>query len=122
MSTLTSLGARLVRGHDDDSRPPRLVLRFAVYSSVLLALAAGTILLYVRHAERGRAEKAAARETRVIADSLLDSARTTSAPSRARDACSRSTASSASGSWSMTSFAAISSTRAAGSCTRPTTG
>ncbi len=71
MSTLTSLGARLVRGHDDDSRPPRLVLRFAVYSSVLLALAAGTILLYVRHAERGRAEKAAARETRVIADSLL---------------------------------------------------
>jgi diguanylate cyclase (GGDEF)-like protein len=56
---------------DGRSRPPRLVLRFALYSGVLLALAAGSILLFVRHSERGRAEQASTREARVIADSLL---------------------------------------------------
>ena len=66
-----SLGSRAVTATSDASRPPRLVLRFAIYSGVLLALAAGSILLYVRHSERGRAEQAATREARVIADSLL---------------------------------------------------
>ena len=68
LTLLTGLGRN---GDEDASRPPRLVLRFALYSGVLLALAAGSILLFVRHAERGRAEQAATREARVIADSLL---------------------------------------------------
>ena len=72
MSRFLTLLTGLGRHSDEDaSRPPRLVLRFAIYSGVLLALAAGSILLYVRHSERGRAEQAATREARVIADSLL---------------------------------------------------
>ena len=59
------------RADDATAGPPRLVLRFAIYSSVLLALAAGTILLFVRHSERGRAERAATKEARLVADSLL---------------------------------------------------
>ena len=55
----------------DPVRPPRLVLRFAIYTGVLLTLAAGSILLYVRHTERGRAERAATREARLVADTLL---------------------------------------------------
>ena len=53
------------------ARPPRLVLRFAVYSGLILALAASSILLYVRHTERGRAERSAALEARLVADTLL---------------------------------------------------
>jgi len=68
LTLLTGLGRQ---GDAGASRPPRLVLRFALYSGVLLALAAGSILLFVRHTERGRAEQAATREARVIADSLL---------------------------------------------------
>jgi diguanylate cyclase (GGDEF)-like protein len=55
----------------ESARPPRLVLRFAIYTGVLLTLAAGSILLYVRHTERGRAERAATREARLVADTLL---------------------------------------------------
>jgi diguanylate cyclase (GGDEF)-like protein len=55
----------------EPARPPRLVLRFAIYTGVLLTLAAASILLYVRHTERGRAERAATREARLVADTLL---------------------------------------------------
>jgi diguanylate cyclase (GGDEF)-like protein len=53
-------------------RPPRLVLRFALYTAVGLALAAGCILLFVRHFERGRAEQAATEQTRILAQLLGD--------------------------------------------------
>ena len=72
MRAPTILSGEVGTTHGDDrSRPPRLVLRFAIYSGVLLALAAGSILVFVRHSERGRAEQASTREARVIADSLL---------------------------------------------------
>jgi diguanylate cyclase (GGDEF)-like protein len=63
-------------GHVEGGRPwgqpPRLVLRFALYTAVGLALAAGCILLFVRHFERGRAEQAATEQTRILAQLLGD--------------------------------------------------
>jgi diguanylate cyclase (GGDEF)-like protein len=51
--------------------PPRLVLRFAVCTAVVLALAAGAILLVVRHFDTVQAERAATSEARVIASAVL---------------------------------------------------
>jgi diguanylate cyclase (GGDEF)-like protein len=51
--------------------PPRLVLRFAVCTCVALALAAGAILMVVRHLVTVQAEHAATAEARVLADSTL---------------------------------------------------
>src|SRR5438874_1385638 len=51
--------------------PPRLVLRFAVCTCVALALAAGAILMVVRHLVAVQAEHAATAQARVIADSTL---------------------------------------------------
>src|SRR4029450_9239604 len=53
-------------------RPPRLVLRFALYTGLGIALAAAAILLFVRHFERGRAEQAATAHTRLVAELLGD--------------------------------------------------
>jgi diguanylate cyclase (GGDEF)-like protein len=57
----------------DSSRegPPRLVLRFAVATAVALALAAGAILLVVRHFNTVQAERAATSRARVIANAVL---------------------------------------------------
>jgi diguanylate cyclase (GGDEF)-like protein len=51
--------------------PPRLVLRFAVSTCVALALAAGAILMVVRHLVTVQAEHAATAQARVIASSTL---------------------------------------------------
>jgi diguanylate cyclase (GGDEF)-like protein len=51
--------------------PPRLVLRFAVSTAIGLALAAGTILLVVRHFNTVQAERAATSQARVIASTVL---------------------------------------------------
>ena len=51
--------------------PPRLVLRFAVCTAIALALAAGAILLVVRHFDTVQAERAATSEARVIASAVL---------------------------------------------------
>src|SRR5439155_173176 len=51
--------------------PPRLVLRFAVCTCVALALAAGAILMVVRHLVTVQAEHAATAQARVIADATL---------------------------------------------------
>src|SRR4029450_1938184 len=51
-------------------RPPRLVLRFALYTGLGIALAAAAILMFVRHFERGRAEQAATAHTRLVAELL----------------------------------------------------
>src|SRR2546423_8073175 len=51
--------------------PPRLVLRFAVCTCVALALAAGAILMVVRHLVTVQAEHAPTAQARVIADSTL---------------------------------------------------
>jgi diguanylate cyclase (GGDEF)-like protein len=51
--------------------PPRLVLRFAVCTCFALALAAGAILLVVRHFNTVQAERAATSEAQVLASSVL---------------------------------------------------
>jgi diguanylate cyclase (GGDEF)-like protein len=51
--------------------PPRLVLRFAVCTAIVLALAAGAILLVVRHFDTVQAERAATSEARLIASAVL---------------------------------------------------
>jgi diguanylate cyclase (GGDEF)-like protein len=51
--------------------PPRLVLRFAIATCIFLALAAGAILLVVRHYNIVQAERAATAQARVIASSVL---------------------------------------------------
>ena len=51
--------------------PPRLVLRFAVYTAVGLALAAAGILLFVRQHGIAQAEDSVAFHARFVADSVL---------------------------------------------------
>jgi diguanylate cyclase (GGDEF)-like protein len=51
--------------------PPRLVLRFAVCTCIALALAAGAILMVVRHLVTVQAEHAATSQARVVANSAL---------------------------------------------------
>jgi diguanylate cyclase (GGDEF)-like protein len=51
--------------------PPRLILRFAVSTGIALALAAGAILLVVRHFNTVQAERAATSQARVVASVLL---------------------------------------------------
>jgi EAL domain-containing protein (putative c-di-GMP-specific phosphodiesterase class I) len=55
---------------------PRLVLRFAVSTCIALALAAGAILMVVRHLVTVQAEHAATLQARVIANSALRGALT----------------------------------------------
>jgi diguanylate cyclase (GGDEF)-like protein len=54
--------------------PPRLILRFAVCSGILLALAAAAILLVVRHFNTVQAERAATLQARLVAGSVLTGA------------------------------------------------
>ncbi len=55
----------------DRTDPPRLVLRFAVWTGIGLALAAGAILLVVRHYNTVQAERGATSQARVIAGTVL---------------------------------------------------
>jgi diguanylate cyclase (GGDEF)-like protein len=59
----------VIRAYKED--PPRLVLRFAVCTCVALALAAGAVLMVVRHLVTVQAERAATTQARVIANSAL---------------------------------------------------
>jgi diguanylate cyclase (GGDEF)-like protein len=61
---------RRARRNGSDSSPPRLVLRFALYTGIGLTVAAGAILLFVRHHERGRAESTARLYTHFVAASI----------------------------------------------------
>ena len=40
-------------------RPPRLVLRVVLFSALTLGIGAATLLVFIRHFERARAEQAA---------------------------------------------------------------
>jgi diguanylate cyclase (GGDEF)-like protein len=51
--------------------PPRLVLRFAIWTGIGLALAAGAILLVVRHYNTVQAERGATLQARIIANTVL---------------------------------------------------
>jgi diguanylate cyclase (GGDEF)-like protein len=58
--------------------PPRLILRFAITTCVALALAAGAILMIVRHLVTVQAEHAATTQARVLASSTLRGSLTSS--------------------------------------------
>jgi hypothetical protein len=53
------------------SAPPRLALRFAVYTAIGLAIAAACILTFVRHFGTKQAERAATLQARYIAETTL---------------------------------------------------
>jgi diguanylate cyclase len=52
-------------------RPPRLVLRFAVLSALCLGAGAAAILLFTRHLHTVQAERAAAHQAELIAETIL---------------------------------------------------
>ena len=52
-------------------KPPRLVLRFAVYTALGLAIAAAGILIFVRHYAIAQAERAVTFHTSFVAQSIL---------------------------------------------------
>ena len=60
-----------LRRRPRDSDPPRLVLRFAIWTGVGLALAAAAILLVVRHFDTVQAEQGATAQARVLAGTVL---------------------------------------------------
>lgn len=53
-------------------RPPRLVLRVILYSALTLGIGTATILLYIRHFERTRAEHAATYQASVVTQAVVD--------------------------------------------------
>src|ERR671929_1109842 len=69
-----TLRQRLKRGRSNPSgvqRPPRLVLRFAVSTAVLLSLGAFVILIFVRQHAIQQAESAAVFHSRFVVRSVL---------------------------------------------------
>lgn len=53
-------------------RAPRLVLRVAVFSALALGIGAATLLVFIRHFERSRAEQTATFAASVVAQSVVD--------------------------------------------------
>ena len=53
-------------------RPPRLVLRVVLFSALTLGLGAATLLVFIRHFERGRAERTATLEASIVAQTVVD--------------------------------------------------
>ena len=53
-------------------RAPRLVLRVVLYSALTLGIGAATLLVYIRHFERGRAVHAATLEASVVTQAVVD--------------------------------------------------
>ena len=53
-------------------RPPRLVFRVALFSALTLGLGAATLLIFIRHFERNRAEEAATVHASAAAQAVVD--------------------------------------------------
>jgi diguanylate cyclase (GGDEF)-like protein len=53
-------------------RPPRLVLRVILFSALTLGIGAATLLVFIRHFERGRAEHAATLHASIVAQAVVD--------------------------------------------------
>jgi diguanylate cyclase (GGDEF)-like protein len=53
-------------------RPPRLVLRVALFSALTLGIGAATLLVFIRHFERTRAEETATLHASVAAQAVVD--------------------------------------------------
>jgi diguanylate cyclase (GGDEF)-like protein len=58
-------------------RPPRLALRVILYSALTLGIGTATILVYIRHFERTRAEHAATYQASVVTQAIVDRIRPT---------------------------------------------
>lgn len=58
-------------------RPPRLVLRLMLYSALTLGIGAATLLVFIRHFERGRAEHTATLEASIVTQAVVDRLRPT---------------------------------------------
>jgi diguanylate cyclase (GGDEF)-like protein len=57
--------------HAITERPPRLVLRFAILTALCLGAGAAAILLFTRHLHTVQAEKAAAHQAELLAETIL---------------------------------------------------
>jgi len=53
-------------------RPPRLTLRVVLYTALLLGVGAATLLVFIRHFERGRAEHSAMLQASVVTQGVVD--------------------------------------------------
>ena len=53
-------------------RPPRLVFRVALFSALTLGIGAATLLVFIRHFERTRAEETATLQASVAAQAVVD--------------------------------------------------
>ena len=53
-------------------RPPRLVFRVALFSALTLGIGAATLLVFIRHYERSRAEQTATLHASVAAQAVVD--------------------------------------------------
>ena len=53
-------------------RPPRLVLRVVLFSALTLGIGAATLLVFIRHFERGRAEQTAMLQASIVAQAVVD--------------------------------------------------
>ena len=58
-------------------RPPRLALRVVIYSALLLGIGAATLLVFIRHFERDRAEHTATLEASIVTQAVVDRLRPT---------------------------------------------
>ena len=53
-------------------RPPRLVLRVVLFSALTLGIGAATLLVFIRHFERGQAEHTATLQASIVAQAVVD--------------------------------------------------
>jgi diguanylate cyclase (GGDEF)-like protein len=53
-------------------RPPRLTIRVVVYTAILIGIGAATLLVFIRHFERGRAESTARLQASVVTQGVVD--------------------------------------------------
>jgi diguanylate cyclase (GGDEF)-like protein len=53
-------------------RPPRLVFRVALFSALTLGIGAATLLVFIRHFERSRAEQTATLQASLVAQAVVD--------------------------------------------------
>jgi len=68
-----SVGAAAALGQ----RPPRLMLRVVVYTALTLGIGAATLLVFIRHFERGRAEHTATFHASIVTQAVVDRLRPT---------------------------------------------
>ena len=71
-------------------RAPRLVFRVALFSALTLGIGAATLLVFIRHFERTRAEETATLHASVAAQAVVDRLRPPISPGRSRKDAARS--------------------------------